>query len=49
MRYCCVCFDKIHACMGFALVGDFYAGVKHVREVCGRCALVFVPERRWED
>ncbi len=41
-RQCIICGIKIGMCMGFALARDLVNRRVPVREICGKCGLVFL-------
>ena len=42
MRQCIICGTKIKACTGFVLARDIVDKRIPVREICGKCGLVFL-------
>lgn len=40
-RRCVVCQRDLMACNGFVKAEDLLSGRRHVRELCGRCVLVW--------
>lgn len=46
MRECVFCGSPISACMGFVIARDFtnHKDDRHIRELCGKCALITKPE-----
>ena len=42
MRKCVICGVEIEACMGFVLARDIVNIVNPIREICGKCGLMFL-------
>lgn len=42
MRQCVICGTKIEACMGFVLARDIVDRRIPIREICGKCGLMFL-------
>ena len=44
-RNCAICWTPVHQCNGF-VVGNPLVDPKSARELCGICAILFMPELR---
>lgn len=42
MRQCIICDTKIEACMGFVLARDLVDKRIPIREICGKCGMMFL-------